>query len=101
MAVLYAQTALATPFANSAAVAPQAALALSRALAAEMVKQEQQQVEKTEKTDPPLVADRQGEKRKPPFGGRRARRMTQARRPDEETPPPISPLVGNLLNMKV
>ena len=51
MAVLYAQTSLATPFANAAAVGPQAAVAMSRILAAEMARQERQQVEKISKPD--------------------------------------------------
>ena len=53
MAVLYAQTGLAAPLANAAAVAPQASLAMSRVLAAEMARQQQQQIEKTEKAEAP------------------------------------------------
>ena len=55
MAVLYAQTGLAAPLANAAAVAPQASLAMSRVLAAEMARQEQQQIEKTEKAEGPNI----------------------------------------------
>ena len=55
MAVLYAQTGLAAPLANAAAVAPQASLAMSRVLAAEMARQEQQQIEKTEKPKAPTL----------------------------------------------
>ena len=44
MAILYAQTGLAAPIVNAATVGPQAAAAMSRTLAAEMAKQEQQQV---------------------------------------------------------
>ena len=56
MAVLYAQTGLAAPLANAAAVAPQASLAMSRVLAAEMARQQQQQIEKTEKAEGPNIA---------------------------------------------
>ena len=55
MAVLYAQTGLAAPLANAAAVAPQASLAMSRVLAAEMARQQQQQIEKTEKAEGPNI----------------------------------------------
>jgi hypothetical protein len=102
MAVLYAQTALATPITSSAAVAPQAALAMSRVLAAEMAKQEQQHVEKTEKTDAPRVADDSGKKRHLPFGTRRSRRAPRGASAGEDgSASAVSPLVGNLLNMKV
>jgi hypothetical protein len=102
MAVLYAQTALATPITSSAAAAPQAALAMSRVLAAEMAKQEQQHVEKSERADAPRVADGGGKKRQPPFGSRRSKRAPHAASAGEDEPAPTtSPLVGNLLNMKV
>ncbi len=48
VAVLYAQTGLATSMANAAAVAPQASAAMARVLAAEMARQEQRQVSKSE-----------------------------------------------------
>jgi hypothetical protein len=102
LAVLYAQTALATPIASSAAVAPQAALAISRVLAAEMAKQEQQHVEKTEKTDSSRVADDSDKKRQLPFGTRRFKRAPRGASAGEDEPAPaVSPLVGNLLNVKV
>jgi hypothetical protein len=101
MAVLYAQTALATPIASSAAVAPQAALAMSRVLAAEMAKQEHQHVEKSEKTDGTRVSDDSGGKRRAPFGSRRSRRAPRAGNAGEDAAPAASPLVGNLLNVKV
>ena len=47
MAVLYAQTSLATSVSNAAAVAPQASAAMPRVLAAAMAKQEQQQETRT------------------------------------------------------
>ncbi|MGE9985410.1 hypothetical protein [Desulfovibrio sp. SGI.169] len=97
MAVLYAQTGLAAPLANAAVVAPQASLAMSRVLAAEMARQEQQQIEKTEKTEEPNISpDGRGGAR---FGNRRRRRPPREAEGDE--PRVSSPLVGNLLNVKV
>ena len=103
MAVLYAQTVLTTPFANAAVVAPQAALAMSRVLAAEMARQEQQHVEKPEKSNASTVSDESGAKQHRPFGSRRARRVPCAAVSDEDesASAALSPLIGNLLNMKV
>lgn len=99
MAILYAQTGLAAPFANAAAVAPQAAAAMSRMMAAELAKLEQQQVEKTDPSEKPNISSngRQGGKRQ--FA--RKRHQHFARQAEEEPRPSESPLVGNLLNMKV
>ena len=103
MAVLYAQSGLSTAVANAAAVAPQAALALSRVLAAEQARQERQQVEKSEKTDGPGIQP-DGHHGSRWFGSRRWRGRRIALAPEEEAdeaPPSASPLVGNLLNVKV
>ncbi|WP_022654962.1 hypothetical protein [uncultured Desulfovibrio sp.] len=101
MAVLYAQTGLAAPLANAAAVAPQASLAMSRVLAAEMARQEQQQIEKTEKTESPnIVPDGRGGGNAH-FGSRRRRRPPLHEAEDDESRASSSPLVGNLLNVKV
>ena len=99
MAILYAQTGLAAPFANAAAVGPQASAAMSRMIAAEMAKLEQQQVEKIEATEKPNISDngRQGGKRQ--FARKRHQHFMQ--QAEEDPPPSESPLVGNLLNMKV
>ena len=72
MAVLYAQTGLAAPLANAAAVAPQASLAMSRVLAAEMARQQQQQIEKTEKAEGPNIAAASGPSRTTPKTTNRA-----------------------------
>ena len=102
MAVLYAQSGLSTSVANAAAVAPQAAVAMSRVLAAEQARTERQQVEKSEKTDGPGIQP-DGHGGSSWFGSRRwrGRRMAQAAEEADEARPSTSPLVGNLLNVKV
>ena len=101
MAVLYAQTGLAAPLTNAAAVGPQASLAMSRVLAAEMARQEQQQVEKTERTtEEPGISD-DGRGRRGLFGSRRRQRLATLLEEEDVPAPAASPLVGNLLNVKV
>ena len=105
MAILYAQTGLAAPIVNATAVGPLAAAAMSRTLAAEMAKQEQQQVNKTEpqaegaKVSPDTQHQNDGQM----FGNRRKRRPFQPapEENDDEVRPSGSPLVGNLLNIKI
>lgn len=96
MAVLYAQSGLSNA-ANVAMVAPQASLAMTRVLAAEAARQERQQVEKNENTEKTNIhPDADG--RKSFFHSRlRARRSTAAK----EEPAPVTPIIGNLLNVKV
>ncbi len=100
MAVLYAQTNLATSLSNATAVAPQASVAMSRVLAAAMAKQEQQQVTQAEPGSQTSLSPDADHKGAPQFGSRRRRRP-----PPPEPEPPVSesssPLVGNLLNIKV
>ena len=99
MAVLYAQSALGTPFTNAAAVAPQAAAAMSKVLAAELAKQEQKQIEKAqESTKTNLYKD--GHKGAS-FGTRRRDRLSKPKDDEDTEEAPSSPLVGNLLNLKV
>ena len=102
MAVLYAQSGLSTSVANAAMVAPQAAVAMSRVLAAEQARMERQQVEKSEKTDGPDIQP-DGHHGSSWFGSRRwrARRAGLAPEDEEDARPAASPLVGNLLNVKV
>ena len=100
MAILYAQTGLAAPFANAAAVAPQAAAAMSRMLASEMAKLEREQVEQVQSSEKPNISSngRQGGRR----GFANHRHKNFARHVEQDEPRPSeSPLVGNLLNMKV
>ncbi|MBE6442045.1 MAG: hypothetical protein E7022_06895 [Desulfovibrio desulfuricans] len=99
MAVLYAQTGMATSMANAAAVAPQASAAMSRVLAAEMARQEQQQITKSEQGNKmSLTADAEHHNA-PQFGSRRRRRPPPG--PEESDTQAASPLVGNLLNLKI
>lgn len=103
MAVLYAQTGMATSMVNAAAVGPQAAAAMSRVLAAEMARHEQQQITKTEAGDKAkLSPDADGGTPMPQFGSRRRKRLPPPP-PDKDEAPrvPDSPLVGKLLNVKV
>lgn len=100
MAVLYAQTSLATSITNAAAVAPQASAAMSRVLAAAMAKQEQQQVTQAEPGHQATLTPDADHRNAPQFGSRRRRRPPP---PEPEAPSgeATSPLVGNLLNIKV
>ena len=102
MAVLYAQTGMATSMVNAAAVGPQAAAAMSRVLAAEMARHEQQQITKTEAGDKAkLSPDADGGTPTPQFGSRRRKRPPPHPDKDEAPRVPDSPLVGKLLNVKV
>ena len=104
MAVLYAQTGLAAPLVSATTNAPQAALAMSQALATEMAKQQLQLVEKSEpKTEGSAIntdAHDQGQSGAQ-FGSRRRRRPPLVPQEEEEPRPSGSPLVGNLLNVRV
>jgi len=100
MAVLYAQTNLATSVSNAAAVAPQASTAMSRVLAAAMAKQEQQQVAQTDSSHQAALSPDAEKRGAPQFGNRRKRRPPPPE-PEPATGEMTSPLVGNLLNIKV
>ncbi len=98
MAVLYAQSGLSTNVANAAMVAPQAALAMTRVLAAEAARQEREQVEKNEKTEEAGIHDKEGSAGS--FQSRiRQRRALQ--RDEEPQELAVTPFVGNLLNVRV
>ena len=102
MAVLYAQTGMATSMVNAAAVGPQASAAMSRVLAAEMARHEQQQIAKSEAGDKTkLSPDADGGTPTPQFGSRRRKRPPLYDAEDDEPRASPSPLVGNLLNVKV
>ena len=104
IAILYAQTGLAAPLVNAATTGPQAAAAMSRMLAAEMARQEQQQVNKAEPQteDAKVSPDAQRQNNGQIFGNRRKRRRPFQPAPeDDEARPSASPLVGNLLNLKI
>lgn len=97
MAVLYAQSGLSNQ-ANAAMVAPQASLAMTRVLAAEAARQEREQVEKSEKTEKSDI-QKDGGKKGAFFSRLRARRQKEPE--TEEQPAFKSPIIGNLLNVKV
>ena len=101
MAVLYAQTGMATSMVNAAAVGPQAAAAMSRVLAAEMARQERQQIVKSEAGDKAhLSPDTDGgSSPMPQFGSRRRKRPPPTTDPAPREPE--SPMVGKILNVKV
>ena len=100
MAVLYAQTTLSTQFAHAAAVAPQAAVAVSRILANEAAKQERHQVEKSQKDEKASTAgDGRGDRYS--FGSRRRRRQAVQTESEQLSCLAESPVLGNLLNVKV
>ena len=101
VALLYAQTGLAAKFANEAVAALAMQPEMSKLLAAELAKHEKQQVQETQKGDPPgkLVDDGASGGRRQ-FGNRRRRRAHPP--PEEEhARAPAGALLGNLLNLKI
>lgn len=103
IAMLYAQTGYTARVAHDAVTGPQAAVAMSRVLAQEMVKQEQQQVQRMQNTGEARVAtdDSHEGSGQMPFGSRRRNRPPRPEPETDEPSPPDTPLVGNLLNLKV
>ena len=103
MALLYAQTGMAAPLAHNAAVAPQAAHAMTSLLAQETAQQERQQVQKADKTDGASVGEREGRGGQSFSSGRRApsHDAEEEKAVEQDAPEQTSPLVGNLLNIKV
>lgn len=99
MAVLYAQSGLSNQ-ANVAMVAPQASLAMTRVLAAEAMRQERMKVEKGEKTEESNV-NKDGGGNRGLFMSRRRARRERHMEGNEEQPMVKSPIIGNLLNVKV
>lgn len=99
LAVLYAQSNLSNA-ANVAMVAPQASLAMTRVLAAEALRQERYQIEKSDKTDKPGINADEGGK-KGFFQSRLRARRARKEAAKDEAPPAKSPIIGNLLNVKV
>ena len=101
VAVLYAQTGLATSMVNAAAVGPHAAAAMSRVLAAEMARQEQQQIAKADPGNQTALTPDKEPDSAPQFGNRRKRRPPPQAEDDQASAKATSPIVGNLLNIKV
>ncbi len=101
IAVLYAQTGFTGRAAHDASTGPQAALAMSRAIANEMSKLEKQQIQSVENTVESRIAGegQQGSQGRGNFGSRRRQRQHSPE--DDEPSAPSGPMVGNLLNIKV
>jgi hypothetical protein len=101
VALLYAQTNLAAKFANETVAALATQPEMSKLLAAELAKQEKQQVQETQKGEATgkLVDDGSGQGRRH-FGSRR-RQRAQPPPEEEETRAPPDALLGNLLNLKI
>jgi hypothetical protein len=101
IALLYAQTSLAAKFAHEAVAALATQPEMSKLLAAELARQEKQQVQETQKGDPPgkLVDDGSSGRRRQ-FGSRR-RQRAQPPPGEEHARAPADALLGNLLNLKI
>ena len=102
IAVLYAQTGYTARVVHEAATAPQAAVAMAKVMAEEMLRHEQKQVQRTEKGGEARVASDGGQSPgQMPFGSRRRNRNPQPPPEDDAPKPAEDALVGNLLNLKV
>lgn len=102
IAVLYAQTNFAARFSHDAAVAPHTASAMSRIMAEEVARQEHQQVQKMDKSGEMQVGeDGSGAGQGHSFGSRRRNRQLAPAEEGEQKSLSDTPLVGNLLNIKV
>ena len=102
IAVLYAQTGLGTQFANTAAIAPHASVAVSRVLAMETAQQERQQVEKSKNSEQTGISKDGHQKQKlAHFGSRRRRRTEDMQQTEQQETPGIPSYTGNLLNLTV
>jgi glucosamine 6-phosphate synthetase-like amidotransferase/phosphosugar isomerase protein len=97
MAVLYAQTGLGTQVAHAAAVAPHAQAAMTRVLALETAKQEQQLVEKTGKTEKKDI-NKDGKRSGESLFGSRRRNRTERQEAFVDNTDIFS---GNLLNTTI
>ncbi len=97
--IMYAQTGFATRAASDATTAPEVALAMSRTIASEMAKLEQNQVQAPEASVEARITDN-GEH---DSGSRGSHGDLQQKnqRDEQEASAPDDPLVGNLLNIKV
>ncbi len=104
VAVLYAQTNLTSRAAHEAAVTPQSALAMSRAIAQEMSKQEQKQVQSPEPGVEARIAgegDRRNGGGNTASGGHRGAHDGDSFDDADAQQAPKDRHIGNLLNVKV
>ncbi len=98
--IMYAQTGFATRAASDATTAPEVALAMSRNIASEMAKLEQDQVQAPEAGVEARIADN-GEHEAGSRGTFDMNQRQQQQGQEQEASAPDDPLVGNLLNIKV
>lgn len=98
IAVLYAQTGLGTQVAHAAAVAPHAQAAMTRVLALETARQEQQLVEKTGKSEKKDINKDGRNSGDAAFGSRRRNRAASTQK---ETLDCADIFSGNLLNTTI
>ncbi len=105
VAMLYAQTGYTARAVHDSTTGPETALAMSRSLANEMAKMEQQQVQAPEPSIEARITDNNEQKRQKqnPFGSRRRNRVRGDGEEDgkDSTAATDDPLVGNLLNIQV
>ncbi len=99
--LMYAQTGFATRVASDATTAPEVALAMSRTIANEMAKLEQNQVQAPESSVEARVADNGEHESKHSRGNFETLERNASKSDKEEPQPSPDPLVGNLLNIKV
>ncbi len=98
--IMYAQTGFATRAASDATTAPEVALAMSRNIASEMAKLEQNQVQAPEASVEARIAD-DGQHDSKSRGSFDMNQRQAQQDTDQEASTPDDPLVGNLLNIKV
>ena len=104
IAALYAQAGYTARIAHDAATGPQAAVAMAQVMTEELLKQEKGQVQQVAKGEEARVADDKQDKHQSPqhdFGSRRRSRNELPPETDDDPGQADSPLVGNLLNLKV
>ncbi len=100
--MLYAQMGFANRVASDAATAPEASLAMSRVLAQEMAKLEQDQVQAPTATAESRVTDEESNGRGSQGQLAKEQRQKKTQEDDfEEVSVSADPLVGNLLNLKI
>ncbi len=98
--LLNAQMGLASRVASDASTGPESALAMSRVIAQEMSKLEQNQVQAAENISKSKIADEQSKEKnsnKQHAGNERKKHNFS----EEEVSVSTDPLVGNLLNLKI
>ncbi len=99
--VLYAQMNYASRAASDAAVGPEASLAMSRAIAQEVAKLEQKQVQAPEPTVEARITDEKNQERNSSKEFAEQENHAQDQDPEENITVSSDPLVGNLINMKI